>query len=125
MSSNPVPATGKNSQLAMAESDPAFGQIVWREFKGDFVARQNANAIPAEPAREVRQYDAFVLELHAEKSAGELFENGSGYFYAVFLTHCTSYALRLTDEKRASAVLTAQPCDQFRLGQAPKKSSAI
>jgi hypothetical protein len=73
----------------MTECDPAFGEIVGGEFEGNLVARQNSNAIAAQTAGEMGQHDTFVLELHAEKTAREFFENGSGYFYAVFLAHAT------------------------------------
>jgi len=74
----------------MTESDPAFGQIVGREFQRDFVARQNANAVAPKPAGEMRQNDPVVLQLNTEKTTRKFFKNGAGYFYAVFLTHSTS-----------------------------------
>src|SRR5712671_5921514 len=74
----------------MTEGDPAFGQIVRREFQRDFIARQNANTIPPETAREVRQNHPFMLELDAEQTAGKFLKNRSRHFYAVFLAHSTS-----------------------------------
>lgn len=71
----------------MPKGDSAFGEIVGGKFEGDFVARQNANAIAAEPAREMRQDEAFVLKLHTEFTAGELLDYSTLYFYAVFFTH--------------------------------------
>lgn len=50
----------------MTEGDPAFGQIVGGKLQRDFVARQNANAIAAQPAGQMRQYDPVVLQLNAE-----------------------------------------------------------
>jgi hypothetical protein len=76
--------------LPVAKCNPAFSQIVGREFQRDFVARQNANTIAAEAAGEVRQNDPIVLQLNAEQTTRKFLENGPGYFYTVFLTHSTS-----------------------------------
>ena len=59
--------------LAMTERDPAFCEIVRREFEGDFIAGEDADAIAAEAACEVGQDDAIMLEFDAEEAAGELF----------------------------------------------------
>jgi hypothetical protein len=75
----------------MAEGDTALGEVVRGEFEGNFVARQNANAIAAEPACQVRKDQTFVLKLHTEFTAGEFFDDRALYFYAVFFTH--SYLL--------------------------------
>jgi hypothetical protein len=95
----------ENFDLAMTESDSTFGQIVGGEFEGDFVAGQNANAISAEPAREVGQDKPFVLKLDAEFTAGKFLDDCALYFYAVFFTH--SYLL--IDSNLSGA-------DRFRLG---------
>jgi hypothetical protein len=71
----------------MAESDTALGEVVGGEFEGDFVASQNAYAIAAEPACQVRKHQALVLELHTEFTAGEFLDDRALYFYAVFFTH--------------------------------------
>jgi len=71
----------------MTESDTALGEIVRGEFEGDFIARQNANAITPETACEVRKHQTFVLQLHTEFTTGEFFDDGTLYFYAVFFTH--------------------------------------
>ena len=71
----------------MPEGDAAFGEIVRGKFEGDFVAGQNANAIAAEPAREVGQDKPFVLKLHTEFTAGEFLYDCALYFDAVFFTH--------------------------------------
>jgi hypothetical protein len=55
----------------MAERDSTFGEIVRGEFQSDFIARQNADAIAAEPARQVGQHNPLVFELNAEQTAGE------------------------------------------------------
>jgi hypothetical protein len=55
----------------MTERNSAFGEIVGGEFQSDFVTRQNADAIPAEPARQMRQNYALVFQLNAEQAAGE------------------------------------------------------
>jgi hypothetical protein len=70
----------------MAERDPAFGQIVGGEFHGDAVARQNADAVTAEAAGEVRENYAVMLQLDAEKAAREFLEDRAGDFDAVFFT---------------------------------------
>jgi hypothetical protein len=57
----------------MTERDSAFGEIVRGEFQSDFIARQDADAIAAEPAREVSQHDTLVFQLHTEQAAGEFF----------------------------------------------------
>jgi hypothetical protein len=81
---------GRESLLAMAEGDAAFGQIVWREFQRDFVARQHANAVAAKSACEVREHYALVLQLNAEQAARKFLKHRPGYFNTVFLTHSTS-----------------------------------
>jgi hypothetical protein len=52
--------------LTMTERDPALRQIVRGEFQSDFVTRQNANSVAAEPSRQVRKYNSFMFELDAE-----------------------------------------------------------
>ena len=72
--------------LTMAEGDTSLGEIVGRQLHGDLVAGENANAIAAQAAREVGQNDAFVIQLDAEQSTGELLKYRTGYFDAVFFT---------------------------------------
>jgi hypothetical protein len=50
----------------MPESDSAFGEIVRGEFQSNFIARQDADAIAAEPARQVRQHHSLMFQLNAE-----------------------------------------------------------
>ncbi len=57
----------------MAECDSALGEIVGGEFQSDFIARQDADAIAAKPARQVSQHYTLVFELYAEQAAGEFF----------------------------------------------------
>jgi hypothetical protein len=71
----------------MAEGDTAFRQIVGGKLKRDFVARQNADAIAPQPARQVGQHYAVMFELDAKQSAGEFFKNCSGNLDAVFFAH--------------------------------------
>src|SRR6202021_3977200 len=88
-------------------------------FQRDFVSCQNANAIAPQPACQVRKNDAVVLQLNAEQTTRKLLKNGSGNFYAVFLTHSTSRIL-------AGAALPVRPpsvlrepasaCDRFHVG---------
>jgi hypothetical protein len=71
----------------MTEGNPPFGEIVRGELQRNFVARENADAIAAQPAGEVRQDYALVLQLHAKKPAGKFFKDSSSNFYAVFFAH--------------------------------------
>jgi hypothetical protein len=57
----------------MAERDAAFGQIVGGEFERDAVAGQNPDAISAETAGQVGQYNAIMFKLNAEQTARKLF----------------------------------------------------
>ena len=57
----------------MTERNSAFGEIVGGQFQGDFIARDYANTIAPEPARQVSQDDALMFELHAKQAAGEFF----------------------------------------------------
>jgi hypothetical protein len=57
----------------MAERDASLGEIVGREFEGDLIAGENADAIAAETACEVGQDDAVMFEFDAEEAAGKLF----------------------------------------------------
>ena len=50
----------------MTECNPAFGQIVGGEFQGNFIARQDADAIAAKSASQVGQHDSLMFQLHAE-----------------------------------------------------------
>ena len=80
----------------MAESDTALGEVVGGEFEGDLVARQYANAISAEAACEMREYQTLVLELHTEFTAGEFLDDCTLYFYAVFFTHSAFLLIRVS-----------------------------
>ncbi len=50
----------------MTEGDAAFGQIVRGKFQGDPVSGQHADAIAAQPARQMGQYHPVLLQLYAE-----------------------------------------------------------
>ena len=50
----------------MAEGNPAFGEIVRREFQRDAVASQHSDAIPPQATGEVCKYYPILLELYAE-----------------------------------------------------------
>jgi hypothetical protein len=80
----------EEKKLTMAESYAAFGQVVRGKLKRDFVAGQNANAVTTKPAGEMGQHHSLMLELNTEQTARKFLKDGSGYFYAVFLTHSTS-----------------------------------
>jgi hypothetical protein len=88
MASGRVPKMKR--ELTMTESDTALGQVVGGEFEGNFIASQNAYAVAAEPACQVRKHEAFMFELHAEFPAGEFLDDRALYFYAVFFTHSYS-----------------------------------
>jgi hypothetical protein len=77
-------------ELSVTEGDAALRQIVGGKFEGDSITRQNADAISPQPAGQVRQDHAILLQLNAELAARELFENGSGYFNAVFFAQIKS-----------------------------------
>ena len=71
----------------MTECNSTLGEIVGGEFQSDFIARQDADAIAAEPACEVGEDKPFVFKLHTEFTAGEFLDDRALYFYAVFFTH--------------------------------------
>jgi len=57
---------------AVTERDSSLREIVGRHFQSDFIAGQNANAIPAQPPGQVGQHYPFMLQLNAEQAAGKL-----------------------------------------------------
>jgi len=71
----------------VSEGDSPFGEIIRRQFQGDFVACEHADAITAQPAGQVRQHDAFVFKLNAEQPAGELLKNRASYLNDVLFAH--------------------------------------
>ena len=77
----------------MAEGDTALGEVVGGKFEGDFVARQNANAVSAKPAGEVRQNKTLVFKLDTEFTAGEFLDDRTLYFDAVFFTHSDLFTM--------------------------------
>src|SRR5579871_3516795 len=79
--------TNRGVRLPVAEGDPAFGEIVGRQFQGNPVASQYANTVAPQSAGEMGQHDAVVLQLHAEQTAGELLQNRACDFDTVFLAH--------------------------------------
>ena len=76
----------------MTECNSAFGEIVGGEFQSDFVAREHADSIASQSARQMGQDYAFVFELYAKQTAGEFFYDSAGDFNAVFFTHCPPMA---------------------------------
>jgi len=79
----------------MPEGDSALGEIVGGKFEGDFIARQDADAIAAKPACKVGQDEPLVFELDTEFTAGEFLDYRSLHFYAVFFTHSDLFILML------------------------------
>ena len=73
--------------LLVTISDAALGQIVRRKLQCDAIAREHADTIAAELARQVRKHGAFLVKLHAEQAARKFFNYGTGYFNAVFFAH--------------------------------------
>jgi hypothetical protein len=73
--------------LLVAVRDSTLRQIVRRQFHGHAVTRQHANAVAAQPAREMRQHGAFLIELNAELPAWKFLNNSSSDFDAVFFAH--------------------------------------
>jgi len=87
IASGRVPKTKRIFNLLMTISDAALGQIVRRKLQCDTIARQDADTIAAELARQVRKHCAFLIKLNAEQAARKFFNNGTGYFNAVFFAH--------------------------------------
>src|SRR5207247_5623681 len=79
----------KRSGLPVAEGDAPLGEIVGGQLHGDAVAGQDADAVSPQPSGQVRQNHAVMLQLHAEQTAGKLFQNNSGNFDIIFFTHST------------------------------------
>jgi hypothetical protein len=96
----------------MAEGDAPFCQIVGGEFQGDFIACQNADAVPPEATRQMGQYNAVVIELDAEQTAGEFFEDRAGNFDAIFFAHIPFNAGRWSEPARENiqAAVTLVAC---------------
>ena len=84
--SSPVPQVWQ--ELFVPVGNAALGQVVRRNFQGDAVARQNADAIAAKLAGQVGEHGAFLIQLHAEQAAGEFLNYGSSNFNTIFFTHC-------------------------------------
>ena len=94
----------------MADRDAALGALVGREFEGDFIAGEDADAITAQAAGEVGEHQTVMFELNREFSAGEFLDHGALYFYAVFFTH-----LKLTLSLPLSQ--RSRPCSLVRSGR--------
>ena len=71
----------------MTKRNSSLGEIVGRQFQGDFIAGEHADAIAAQPAGQVGQNYTVVFELDAEQAAGKLLQDCAGYFDAVFFAH--------------------------------------
>ena len=71
----------------MTIGDAALGQIVRRKLQRDAIAREHADTIAAELARQVRKHGAFLVKLYAEQAARKFFNNSTGYFNAIFFAH--------------------------------------
>src|SRR5580698_3179104 len=84
IASGRVPKTNRTFKLLVTIGDAALGQIVRRKLQRDAIARQYADTIAAEFARQVRKHGAFLVQLYAEQAARKFFNNGAGYFNAVF-----------------------------------------
>ena len=73
--------------LSVPEGDSALGQVVGGQFQGDFIARQHADAVAPQSASQMGQNDAIMFQLNAELAGRKFFQNGAGYFDAVFFAH--------------------------------------
>ena len=60
-------------QLSVAKRNSSLGEVVGREFQGDFIAGKHADAIPAQTAGQVGQNYPVVFELDTEQAAGKFF----------------------------------------------------
>lgn len=78
-----IPETG----LLVAISNTTLGEIVWREFHGDFVTGQNADAVTAEFSSEVGENGAILGYFDTKQATWEFFDYGSGYFNTIFFAH--------------------------------------
>src|SRR4051812_36410316 len=72
----------------MPVSDPAFGQIVGRQFHGDTITGENTDSVAAKFACEMSQDGSFLVQLNTEQTTGKLFNDGTCDFNAIFFTHC-------------------------------------
>lgn len=63
--------------LTMAESDPATGKIVWREFHHNAITRKHTNVILAHSSTKVSQNLMLILKFHLELCVRKRFENGA------------------------------------------------
>ena len=81
----------------MPERDTSLGKIVWRELQRYFISGEHPDAITAEPAGQMGQYNAVVFELDTEQAAGELFQHGASYFDTVFFTHTPRISTRASE----------------------------
>jgi hypothetical protein len=95
--------TENDGGLFMAVGDASLGQVVRRQFQGDTVAGQYANAIPAQFARQVGEHGAVLIQLNAEKAAGKFFNYGSCDFNAIFFAHCPPTAIITSGPTRCVA----------------------
>jgi hypothetical protein len=71
----------------MPKSNSTLRQIVRRQFQGNLIARQDADAIAAQPAGKMGQDHAVVFELYAKEPARKFFQDRAGYFDAVLFAH--------------------------------------
>jgi hypothetical protein len=60
-------------RLSVPEGDATLRKVVRGQFQGDFIARQDADPIAPQSAREVGQYDSIVFQFDAEETARKLF----------------------------------------------------
>src|ERR1700685_1804797 len=68
----------------MPVSDAALGQIVGREFQGNFVAIHDLDAIAAESSRHGREHGSAGVEFDGKHTRFELFNDLAHYFDCVF-----------------------------------------
>lgn len=69
----PEPYDFAERNLSVAKRNSSLGEVVGGEFQGDFIAGKHADAVAAQPAREMGQNYTVVFELDAEQPAREFF----------------------------------------------------
>ena len=71
----------------MPEGDSPFGEIVRRQFKGDLVARQDADVMLPHLAGGIGDQLVTIVEINAKTRIGEHFGNHAVHFEQFFFCH--------------------------------------
>lgn len=73
------------TELAFAENDPPFGEIVGRQFDTNFVTRHDPNKVLAHPTSDVSHHFGTGFKLNAKTRVGERLGYGAFDFESFFL----------------------------------------